>query len=464
MSLKIRLTFVQMSILGGILMLSNIVVYASSSVILISQVDRTLERNAADVINVTRASTEGGVETIAELSLGFNVFMQVWARDGSLKGASANLRGFSQSLDRVALQTSEPVFRDVILDGIHLRVLTVPLIVEGRPFGVLQVANNMAIVDGARQDLLTALIVVSIFAMGFAGVLDWISIQNTLNPLEGVTAAALQITETNDLSRRIPLLGPPNDEVGNLVQAFNLNLSQLEQLIESQRRFLADVGHELRTPLTVIKGNVDLMRRIGEMDEESLVSIEDEVERLTRLVGDLLLLAQAEAGKLPLEQNTVELDTVLLEVYRQAKVLAKDQIALKIEEIDQVLICGDRDRLKQVLLNLISNGIKYTPPGGQVAISLSKAEGKAYLSVADNGPGIPEEDLPHIFERFYRAEKSRLRSRDGKGFGLGLSIAYWIIHNHQGDIEVTSRQGEGTTFKVILPLEQDLSSGLSESI
>ena len=217
---------------------------------------------------------------------------------------------------------------------------------------------------------------------------------------------------------------------------------------------MADVGHELRTPLTVIKGNIDLMRRMNCTDEESMEGIESEVDRLTRLVGDLLLLAQAESGKLPLDNQPVELDTLLLEVLGQMKVLAGNRIQLKLVEIDQVLVCGDRDRLKQVVVNLVSNAIKYTPAGGEVEVGISKVNGKAKLVVSDNGPGIPPEDLPYIFERFYRGEKSRTRSKDGKGFGLGLSIAYWIVQNHGGSIEVANREPHGTTFTVWLPLAQ----------
>jgi two-component system OmpR family sensor kinase len=240
--------------------------------------------------------------------------------------------------------------------------------------------------------------------------------------------------------------------VGQLIHAFNQTLHRLENLFNSQRRFLADVGHELRTPLTVIKGNVDLMQRFGEADEESLTSIENEVDRLTRMVGDLLLLAQAESGKLPLDKHVVELDTLMLDALNQMNILAREKVQLHLGEIDQVLVCGDQDRLKQVLLNLIGNAINYTPQGGKVTLSLGKDQGEAILTIKDTGQGIPEEDIPHVFERFYRAEKSRTRSRDGKGFGLGLSIAYWIIRNHEGHIDVESTEGEGTIFTVRLPL------------
>jgi signal transduction histidine kinase len=127
---------------------------------------------------------------------------------------------------------------------------------------------------------------------------------------------------------------------------------------------------------------------------------------------------------------------------------------LRLGEIDQVLVCGDQDRLKQVLLNLISNAIKYTPSGGDVVVGLGKADNQAHLTVSDTGPGIPEEDRPYIFDRFYRGEKSRTRSKDGKGFGLGLSIAYWIVRNHGGHIDVTANQPKGTIFSVWLPLAE----------
>jgi signal transduction histidine kinase len=193
---------------------------------------------------------------------------------------------------------------------------------------------------------------------------------------------------------------------------------------------------------------------MGCSDEESIVGIESEVDRLTRLVGDLLLLAQAESGKLPLDSRTVELDTLLLEALQQMQVLAGDRLNLRLGEIDQVLVCGDQDRLKQVIINLVGNAIKYTPDGGEVLVGLSKTSSQAKLVVSDTGPGIPTDDLPHVFERFYRGEKSRTRSKDGKGFGLGLSIAYWIVRNHDGRIEVDSKEGQGTTFCVWLPLAE----------
>jgi signal transduction histidine kinase len=179
-----------------------------------------------------------------------------------------------------------------------------------------------------------------------------------------------------------------------------------------------------------------------------------EVDRLTRLVGDLLLLAQAESGRLPLDVRPVELDTILLEVFQQMRTLAGEKLQLHIEAIDQVQVAGDRDRLKQVLVNLAGNAVQYTPAGGKVTFRLEKYQEQARLFISDTGPGIPTQDLPHIFERFYRGERSRKRPMGGQssGFGLGLSIAYWIVRNHGGSIEVDSRQGQGTTFCIWLPI------------
>jgi signal transduction histidine kinase len=188
-----------------------------------------------------------------------------------------------------------------------------------------------------------------------------------------------------------------------------------------------------------------------QIDEESLTSIDQEAGRLTRLVGGLLLLAQAESGKLSLSLRPVELDVLLVEVFQEMRVLAGAKVHVHLKEIDQLQVNGDRDRLKQVLLNLAANAIQYTPQDGDVFISLAKAGDQARIIVRDTGPGIPSEDLPHIFERFYRAEKSRTRSRTS-GFGLGLSIAKWIVEHHNGRIEVESKEGKGTTFAIWLPI------------
>jgi signal transduction histidine kinase len=458
MSLRARLAVLYTTIVGGILLLFGVAVYAAVSFSLTTQVDalllRTVDGIWPDVY--VNASGELGLRRSPDLPPG--ILVQVWGRNNVLH--FSNIPQLTVPLDPSSFPTTRPVSQDSTLQvgnaSLHLQVLTVPLVIgeADRLVGYLQVGTSLAVVDATQQVLLVVLVVGAVISMSIAGIAGWFSTRQALAPLDDVTKLALQITRADDLSRRIPYKGPPDDEVGQLINAFNQTLSRLENLFNTQRRFLADVGHELRTPLTVIRGNVDLMRRMDCMDVESIESIESEVGRLTRMVGDLLLLAQAESGKLPLDRRLVELDTILFEVLQQMSVLAGDRLKLRLGDIDQVLVCGDQDRLKQVLVNLIGNAIKYTPIGGEVVVGLGKEDDRSRLTVSDNGPGIPAEDLPHIFERFYRGEKSRTRQRDGKGFGLGLSIAYWIVRNHGGLIEVSSREGQGTTFYVWLPLAE----------
>ena len=461
MSLRARLTLLYTSLVGGILLLLGVVVYLAVRVTLVTQVDDTLERTAIDIYSSSRAGKVGEsiVTTLPSLDLSTDVYVQYWGVDHLLRVSSDNIRSYNKPLDADKLDVNVPIYRDVRIGNTHLRVLTVPLMAGERMIGTLQVGEKVTVIDATLKILLDVLVIGTLIAISVAGLAGWYSTKRALDPLEDVTQAALQITRADDLSRRIPYEGPSGDEVGQLIHTFNQTLGRLENLFNTQRRFMADVGHELRTPLTVIKGNVGLMRRMKAMDDESLSGIEGEVDRLSRLVGDLLLLAQAESGKLPLDRRTVELDTLVLEAMQQMRVLAGEKLTLRLGDIDQVLVCGDKDRLKQVLLNLISNAIYYTQPKGEVVVGVGKIGSQARLIVSDNGPGIPAADLPHIFERFYRGEKSRTRSRDGKGFGLGLSIAYWIVHNHGGKIDVDSMEGQGTTFCVWLPLAEGECQG-----
>jgi len=453
MSLRARLAFLYTAIVGGILFLFGMAVYVSVSATLINQVDAKLEAEAEIILASIKVGAMG-VTGISELDRFSDIYIQIWDPDGQLVSYSQNIAMYNAALDEEGKSAKKPYYRDVTIANRAYRVLTVPMVYPGtsRIVGVLQVGTAMDVVKTTQRVLLGVLFVGAAISMLIAGIAGWFSTNQALTPLEAVTQTALQITRADDLSRRIPYKGPPDDEVGQLISAFNQTLSRLENLFNTQRRFIADVGHELRTPLTVIKGNVDLMRRMNCTDDESMDSIESEVDRLTRLVGDLLLLAQAESGKLPLANNLVELDSLVLEVMSQMRILTKDRIKLTLGEFDQVLVCGDQDRLKQVLLNLIGNAIQYTPSGGEVVVGVGKVDERARIMVTDNGPGIPAKDLPHIFERFYRGEKSRTRPRDGKGFGLGLSIAYWIIRNHGGIIEVSSKEKIGTTFCVWLRL------------
>jgi signal transduction histidine kinase len=440
------------AILIGVLSLFGTTVYVLVSYSLTGQIEETLKEAADDILLASRRDISG--VTLPRLNLTGSVYVQIWGLDegGELTQITTNLSTIDQPFDPNTLTVEARTFSSVKFGSTPLRVLSVPVVIlpEEQIVGYLQLASSLDSVDQARQMLIVVLFSVGVMAVAVAGAVGYMTARSALRPLDHVTDTALQITRADDLSRRITLQSPPTGEVGRLTLAFNETLERLESLFETQRRFLADVSHELRTPLTAIRGNIDLIRHMGEADPASLDAITSEVDRMTRLVRDLLFLAQAETGKLPLAQEIVELDTLMLEVFQQAKILANDQIKVSLGREDQARVLGDRDRLKQVLLNLVANAIDHTPSGGKVDLSLTCEDEWARVIVSDTGPGIPQEDIPIIFERFQRLDRSG-KPLGSKGAGLGLSIAFWITRIHGGRIEVTSEVGQGAEFSVWLP-------------
>ncbi len=276
--------------------------------------------------------------------------------------------------------------------------------------------------------------------------------QSSTEPVKQFMGATEQAIRGN-LASKIDVA--KRDELGLLAQRFNDMMARLNQSFEDQRRFYADASHELRTPLTIIRGEAEVALRgpekpVGEY-REALETIVILSHQMGRLIDELLFLARCAAGQIRYEMEQIELDRLLLEeVYHQSKGLARLKgIHLKLDLSQPVEIRGDRERLKQLFLILVDNSIKYTPPGGDVKIGLRDRSEPPTVFVSDTGIGIPEKDLPHVFERFYRAEAARSRSHGGTG--LGLAIAKSIVQAHNGEISVQSTPGEGTTFTVLLP-------------
>jgi len=455
-TLRLRLTLWYALVLVFVLLAFGGVVYVALTYSLTAQIDHTLSRVANEIISAYRSPDSLPI-TLRALNITSNVYVQVWDDEEELVWQTTNLPLQDAAFDPASLLLEENVYATQELADTHLRVLTVPVMLQadGSVVARLQLASSLETIDLVRRMLLNVLIAAGLIATIMAAVIGYIAASSALRPIDQVTETVLQITRADDLSRRIPISAPRTSEDGRLIMAINETLERLEDLFHAQRRFLADVSHELRTPLTAIRGNVDLIGHTGEADAESLSAITDEVDRMTRLVGDLLLLAKAESGKIALAEEIVELDTLMLEIYRQAKILARAQVEVCIGQEDQARVKGDRDRLKQVVLNLVSNALDHTPNGGKVTLSLRCVEDWACLSIEDTGSGIPENELPHIFERFYRVDRSRQRKASG-GVGLGLSIANWIVINHGGRIEVSSQPGEGSVFSIWLPrIEED---------
>jgi len=229
---------------------------------------------------------------------------------------------------------------------------------------------------------------------------------------------------------------------------FDQMIERLHRFFQSQKNFVADASHELRTPLTVIRGNVDLLERnMSEEDRrESLRAIKAESSRMSKVVSDLLLLAEIESGQIePAER--IALKGLVLDEAKRAQPLAGNHKIIT-GRLEDISITGDAYRLKQLLSNLVNNAIKYTPEGGTITLSLFREGEWACLEVSDTGIGIPPEHLPHMFDRFYRVDKAR--SRAGGGTGLGLAIVKGIAEQHGGKVSVVSELGKGSTFTALL--------------
>ncbi|GFR38601.1 two-component sensor histidine kinase [Insulibacter thermoxylanivorax] len=338
--------------------------------------------------------------------------------------------------------------------------------------GVLQGATYSGHMISLLEELRFVLILSSIAIIIASSSFGWFLSRKALRPIDAVINAANQIESGEDLSKRIPYKGP-QDEIGRLIQTINGMLERIQHVYQSmeeayrrQRRFVSDASHELRTPLTTIRGNVELVEKMWQREEDGEQPISEEVmtlsreafedisaetERMSRLVNDLLSLARADAGKV-IERVPLPLLPIVEEVVRRAQFLPRSpDVAWRAEDLSpfhDVFVCGNRDYLQQLLFIFIENAFKYTEKG-EVVLQVQKTDEQAGIRISDTGIGMDKEEVPMIFERFYRADPSR-----GKvgGTGLGLSIAKWILDEHEGSVEVYTRKDQGSTFIIWLPI------------
>jgi len=340
---------------------------------------------------------------------------------------------------------------------------------------IIQTARSEQDIEQSLSNLQTLLLRGGALVLAFALVGGWFITWGVLSAVRGMTKTAQSISTSRNFSQRVPgksRLG--RDELSILATTFNKMLANLEELYQQQQRFVADASHELRAPITSIRCNLDLLAKAPDLPaQEAQAALADaraEANRMGRLVSDLLILARSDATaqaerigadgyrKENDQKQPVDLDSLLLEVFRQYQPLGKNGNGevrkqgprLLLQHITPVKVYGDADQLKQVLVALLDNALKYTPYEGTVSLSLTTTENSAIVKVSDTGIGISPEDLPHIFERFYRAD--RTRSREHGGSGLGLAIVQSIVQEHQGSIEVESTPGKGSTFVLMLPV------------
>ncbi len=342
------------------------------------------------------------------------------------------------------------------------RARAVPVVVDGQTVGWLVALGPehrpdqkmFQAIEQAFMDRVNQYLLLAGFLAGGLGIVLGLAFSRQLTaPLARLTAAAHRIAQ-GDLAQRVPETG--SAEIAELGQAFNRMAANLAEAERLRRNMVADVAHELRTPLSVLQGNLRaILDDVYPLEQAEIASLYDETRILSRLVDDLHELALAEAGQLPLHMQPLQLaDVIQTTVANLAVVAESGAVSLDMDLADDLpLVQGDPERLAQVLRNLLANALRHTPPGGQVKISASVSPtgpGLVQVTVTDTGEGIAPEDLPHVFDRFWRADRSR--SRDYGGAGLGLTIARQLVEAHGGHIEAASEPGQGSRFTFTLPV------------
>jgi len=456
-SARARILLVVVVLLVGSTVLSTVILREVLTARAVDRIDASLVQEAGELRRLVvqgRNPADGrrfgrDVETMLDVYLSRNVpdrgerwLTYVDGRPYRATGPSDEARTLDGALRELA-RTTTARRGTVTVAGRETTYLAVPIRYEGRTLGVFVAVVDLEAeqAEVARATGVAALVALVVLALAIA--VAYLLTGRILAPLRELTATARTITET-DLRRRIDVRG--DDEIAVLATTFNQMLDRLEAAFGSQRAFVSDAGHELRTPITIVRGHLELLGDDPREREETMALVEDELERMSRIVEDLLLLAKAEQGDF-LRTGPIDLDLFVEELH--AKAVALGDRDWRLVPAPPATITGDRQRLMQAMLNLAANAAQHTGPGDAVEIGGRLEGAEALLWVRDDGPGIAPEHRDRIFERFARLDHGRRTS----GAGLGLSIVAAIVQAHEGRVELRSRLGEGSIFVLHLPAD-----------
>lgn len=457
MSIRLRLTLLYSVILALALITFNVILYITLSRATLNVIQDTLADESHRLLHA-RGFRYDKIAYPAKKFAAPETYVQTLNLNGEVADRTVNLGDFILPLSpegHQAVWSGKSWSETAPTEQGRVLIYTEPIMYDGQVSGAIQAARSLVEQDQSLNTLRSFLIVGSSLAIVAGFGIGWVLAGTALRPINQITQTAKAIGAERNFDRRLHYTGP-NDEIGRLATTFNAMLTELQagyqhvqQTLLAQRRFVADASHELRTPLTTLRGNIGLLQReppINVVDREAvLADMVIECERLIRLVHDLLALARADAGR-PLRSEPVLIKPLVEEVCRQATLLDPTQ-RIRCDNLLNTAVRGDPDALKQVLLVLLDNALKFTPPHGKIEFSITANNGCVDVNVCDTGPGIAADVLPHIFERFYRTDTART----GAGAGLGLAIARAIVEAQQGHIKVESRVGEGSTFTITLP-------------
>jgi two-component system OmpR family sensor kinase len=462
-SIRSRLTAWHVAVLGFFLILFSILLYAFLSKRLHESIDNSLKVSAsvvqkAALIDYSRAPLPG-LDLFFDQFLGYsniNKFYRIYDGSGNVDSRSKGIDAskFPLTQDSYSRATKGEITYETftLAPKHHIRVITMPVIRNDNLVNLIQVGTSLKGVEDTLKNLRLFLFAAIPGVLILSTLGGRFMATRALKPVAEITQTAQNIAQGADLSQRIPI-PEVQDEIGNLANTFNEMVSRLEKSFAQMRQFSSDASHELRTPLTVLKGQSELVlgKPRSKLEyQEVLSSNLEEINYMSRILEDLLTLSKGDEGEIPLEKEPVELGNIIEEVSRQGEILADEKdVKIVVAYLEPVTILGDAHRLKQMVWILIHNAIKFTPDGGEIKITLQDLDDTVYFTIKDTGIGIPEQDLPKIFDRFYRVDKARSRLEGGSG--LGLAICKFIVDRHQGTIEVESKLGEGTKFKIRFP-------------
>jgi two-component system, OmpR family, sensor kinase len=455
-----RLTFFNALIIGAILLALGLSLFLLLREALLSRVEDTARSRAVAAARALESGEDPLSDNSVEQFTANGVFIIIRDARGRVLDQTTNFSTQEEIHDPVwerALASGNPVGGTAELSSEDPDyVYAVPVNPSAGPARVVEAGKSYDSVEDALEAFTTVLVVGGLLAFLLSVGGAYLLARAALSPVEAVVSSAREIRE-GDLSRRLPV-AHPKDEIGRLTTTINGLLVRLEaafarreEALSRQRRFAADASHELRTPLTSIAGYAQMLEEWGLRDpqtaREGVAAILRESERMQRLVEGLLALTRGDEGA-PLEIEDHDLAAVAEEATQTARTAAGEKITLRYLPAKQPVNAPfDRNRILQVASILLDNAVKYTPDGGKVTVTVRETNGWTELEVSDTGIGIPEDQLPLIFERFHRADPSRKAG----GAGLGLSIARQVAEAHGGKIEVESTPGEGSTFRLLLP-------------
>jgi len=451
-----------MLLLSALVLAFGTYTYLGMQHYLVSDLQTTLARRAAQITDyvVNRPPRMSDAQIINEIKILYapeanDRFIRITRDDGSVlyisgtpKDLSFDPAGINNITSNVPAQRSELTVNN---NRLYIAAITTSPVGNNRQHYIVEVGTSDRQIQSALHGLLATLAigfpVLLVLAAGGA----YLLIERSLTPVTTIMNAAEDISLHN-LSSRLPIAAT-GDKLEHLSRALNRMITRLDEAFQQASRFTADASHELRTPLTIMRGELEFIAQQSHLPadlREQIGSLLEETERLTHITEGLLAIARLEAGEAKVERSVFDLGVLATITAEQMQLLAEEkQIALRVSADQDVKVGGDPARIKQVIVNLLDNALKYTPENGAIDIRVVNADGHAILNVSDTGVGIPKQHLPHIFERFYRADK--MRGRAG-GAGLGLSIVRSICTAHGGTVQAESTPGQGSRFTVILEL------------